>query len=965
MNELDKLAILCISREPLLLDILSDELMSQKLEVIATDSGIVAQEIIEGHCHRLVGVIVDNSDDETNPIDGFELRQKTLHYEEVPYLIISAPLTPERAVLGLNLKIHGFIEKPINSEKFLEQIEKFTIDRCEKLMEEQILTASYFLEGNKLLEKIKIEINTFKQNPSLRKSLSNVVTMLQALRLTSSVLKKESAGNFCHRFSDFVELVFFQEGPIRAVQTEILCEANEHLVKLWGDDSRSNNLTSDKMDDFDFSTIEARLKKSGHFSSISKDDQQKKVVSSSDLRHLNISASDIEHINEILGETVIQKNLLEKKLANIQRILPNHDGLIESLSHLTEMSRYQGALQEKLSALRTINFSSLIRPIIGEAQTWDTYYDKRTKIEVVDNHIEVFQKTAAVVYDCVNYLIRNAIEHGIESTEVRLSRQKPREGNIRIEIEEKQKNYFITIADDGNGINIEQLKKRLVERNIANQDVLDSLEEQEILDYIFASPEESSSVAEEAKPDQVGFAFLKQQVTLAGGQVSLKTEEGIGTTCAITLPKIKMSTSEVVVVVSACGAIFGIGQNSVARMISINHDALDDFFQEEGGLAYLFEENIISLVSLSHILAGHHSVGVLAKEDLRDYSDIVVVKSADEKIVGILVDNVIDSEEIVNRRLCQIVNEHNLFCGAAILGDSKLGLVIDVEILIKHLEGKDYFRPEHGVAAAEDASNFSRGEIMPFISKDQIASIMVFRTPCDSLFGIEHQYIDRVEFFKSKDLKRIGSECMAMFRGSAIKVLGLEDYLNLPTSKSVDDFADMSKNASDGDGIYSLITKSHVEALAFSVLEIIDTLEVQKSEYLTSEIVQSQFCGHFLYKEELVAIVSPLVLNIGTIDDEEKQQTMITVDKAEERSLNSGSSSANLETATKLRASEVEEAKKLKQLEHEKVAKPDEEMAKVISISQAKKPEEAQSKETVASAESLPVDTAAGWGLFD
>ncbi len=963
MNEIPKLAVLCVSDEPLLLDILSDALSSQRLEVITAQLADEAKLHIENNHERLIGIVVDENTDNKH-IDGLELRRLTVHHRLIPYILITKPHESEVAITDLNLNISTVITKPINGDIFFTQIEETFAERREILLEKQIVTESYLLEGERALSCINIDIQDFVQNTNLRQSLRSIFKSLQLLTVISRALQNSRIHDFCDTFSQTLQSYILQETPINNTQCELLSTTYNHLESLW-------LVACGKKKSSEIAEIDLELSQSMTSPKLKVIDQIPHLNNQSNInqeeskiRQVEISANDIEQINEILGETVIQKNLLEKKLINLQRELPQHNGISESFIHLTEMNRYQGLLQEKISSMRTIKFLSLITPIIGECRILANYFQKSCHFEIIDNNISVFQKSAATIYDCIRSVVRNSIEHGIENKDKRLSVGKNQLGHIKIEITESANNYIITVSDDGKGIDFHQLKSRIIEQKLLDEDYLDTLDDSEIFEHIFSSSYKLQENSSQDTREEIGFAFLKKEMRKVHGDVNFSTEDGCGTSCIMSVPRGDLSTSEVVIVITVKEEFFGISQTKICRMISLNQNSSSDFYQEEGGIAYLFEGKIISLVSLSKILEGKNDVGITSSEDLSSYGDIIVVKNNDEQLMGILVDNVIESEEIVNRKLSQVANEKNLFYGAAILGDSKLGLIIDIEALMKILIGKSYFRPHNHDNSYQGIENFSTKDSPS--QNSQVASIIIFRTPSDSLFGIDHKYIDRVEFFGTYQLKKIGNENMAIFRGNSINILDLDEYLNLSSQKTIETVSSSDVKTDDSEGIYSLITKSDHESLAFSVREIVDTIDVDKSEFLKSEIVQPQFNGHFIYKEELVSIVSPKAINVSTGEspkksaDSEKKPDSMVKPTPNLRLINSNDQQNQETNAKSAKETDLGEERD-KAAESPAMTTID----KTHSAQHSVVPVKVSPKEAIENKDEAPMNTAAGWGIFD
>lgn len=272
-------------------------------------------------------------------------------------------------------------------------------------------------------------------------------------------------------------------------------------------------------------------------------------------------------------------------------------------------------------------------------------------------------------------MLRNAIDHGIESPEIRVERNKPPQGTIKIQAREEKGMIFVTIADDGGGINKEKVLNKAIANGLLDEAKRNVITEDEIYDLLFQPGFSTAEKVTEISGRGVGMDVVKSEITEIGGKIKIRSELGVGTTFNIEIPIPKTVLVEQTVLVKAGLIYLAVPLPSIAFLSSVSNLEVSLIGRQR---TIQFQNRTIILRTFQELVSGRVDDNKSTSFD--DYS--VVVLQHKTRYVGLLVNGIHDQLEAVIRPFDKISNNFPGFKGTTVLGDDSIAYVVDPDELV-------------------------------------------------------------------------------------------------------------------------------------------------------------------------------------------------------------------------------------------------------------------------------------------
>jgi two-component system chemotaxis sensor kinase CheA len=276
------------------------------------------------------------------------------------------------------------------------------------------------------------------------------------------------------------------------------------------------------------------------------------------------------------------------------------------------------------------------------------------------------------IRDPLIHLLRNAVDHGIESPEDRKSAGKPETATVRLSARREQSHIAITVEDDGKGIDGKRVIASSLKKGLISPSKAENLSEAEAINLIFMAGMSTAEKATEVSGRGVGMDIVRANVERLGGSVTVETKVGHGSKFIVRLPL----TVAIIqgFLVTAGGAIYVLPLNSIAEALALQPGQI----QHIGGHEILrWRDSLVPLVRLNATLNGYADRAVSSDKN------IVVVVKTDECLLGLLIDEVMEPQEVVVKSLGNYLGDIQGVAGATILGDGRVALILDVASLSK------------------------------------------------------------------------------------------------------------------------------------------------------------------------------------------------------------------------------------------------------------------------------------------
>jgi len=383
---------------------------------------------------------------------------------------------------------------------------------------------------------------------------------------------------------------------------------------------------------------------------------------------LRVDVSRIDKVMDLAGEIVLARNRL-LNLANKLEAKYSGDEHVEGLVETTAfLDRVTSDLQLAVMKMRMQPLQKVFAKFPRMVRDLARSLGKEIELEIIGEDTEVDKSVIEHIGDPLVHIIRNSIDHGIESSDERIQKGKPAKGKIVINAYQKGTQIVIDILDDGKGIDVEAVKAKAITKGIVTLEEAEKMSDEAIINLIFLPGFSTKEVSTEVSGRGVGMDVVKSNVAKLNGYVEIFTEKDKGTTFRISLPLTLAIMQAMMVQVGE--EIYAIPQSMIEETLRIN---INDIKEVGGQKVLTVRERVLPLFILNEIL------GVLSSSDSdRKY---VLVASVGDRRFCISVDAVLGQEEIVIKIINGIDAEECGIMGATITGDGKVVLILDLALL--------------------------------------------------------------------------------------------------------------------------------------------------------------------------------------------------------------------------------------------------------------------------------------------
>lgn len=398
-------------------------------------------------------------------------------------------------------------------------------------------------------------------------------------------------------------------------------------------------------------------------------DSQKQTVSHKKATTSRTVRVDIEKLDMLMNqvsELIIAKNSLVA-MSSSDGENNNNQSFHEQIEYL---ERITTNLHESVMKVRMVPIESVTQKYPRMIRDLSRTLNKKMNLVITGEDTELDRTVVDQIGDPLQHLLRNSADHGLESNEVRLERGKPEVGTIFLNAYQEGNNVVIKVGDDGNGINTEAVKAKAIERGIVTAEQAENLSQKDIINFLFMPSFSMAKQITDISGRGVGLDVVKSGIEQLGGDVSVSTELGKGTTFTVRLPLTLAIIQALMVEIR--DEIYAIALGSISNIEDI---PVKDIKYVQAKEVIHLRGSVIPIIRLDKML------DIEPKEQEPDHLTVVIVQKGDQQ-AGLVVDNLIGQQEIVIKSLGKYINGNKLISGATILGDGDVALILDVNTLM-------------------------------------------------------------------------------------------------------------------------------------------------------------------------------------------------------------------------------------------------------------------------------------------
>jgi two-component system chemotaxis sensor kinase CheA len=383
---------------------------------------------------------------------------------------------------------------------------------------------------------------------------------------------------------------------------------------------------------------------------------------------IRMNVMRLDNLVNLVGELITDRNHLKQVHSRLTRVNSNYDKLLETITHL---GRITDELQEEVMRIRMLPIASIFGKFPRMAHDMAEKIGKQIDVQIRGEKTEMDRSMLEVINDPLIHLVRNAVDHGIESAEERQAAGKPPRGQVILTARHEQGRIILTVEDDGGGINTEKLRKKAVQKGLLSAEEAASLTEEKAIDLMFLAGLSTASKVTDISGRGVGLDIVSNNIQRINGSIQVDNKPGLGTCFQIILPLTLAIVPALLVKVHQ--STFAIPLVMITETFRLEQSAIKYVYRKP---VTMLRESVLSLVSLSDIF-NLPQAGETAK---RMYA--VVVQSGRQQ-VGLIVDSLVGEEDVVVKPLGAFVGDIPGISSAAILGEGQVALIVDIFGLFK------------------------------------------------------------------------------------------------------------------------------------------------------------------------------------------------------------------------------------------------------------------------------------------
>lgn len=372
---------------------------------------------------------------------------------------------------------------------------------------------------------------------------------------------------------------------------------------------------------------------------------------------IRVSLARVEMLNNVVGELVIIQTVLNQHREEIENPL-----MLKSLSQLAKLSK---EIQNISMSLRMVPLKQTLQKMQRIVRDTSKALDKKVILELVGEETEIDKTVLEHLADPLVHIVRNAVDHGLESTEGRLAAGKDEAGVVTIKALHEGNNLVIEISDDGKGINAKVIREKAIEKGVISANA--TMSEEEIVNLIFHPGFSTKSEVSEISGRGVGMDVVKTNIEKLSGEVKVITEIGKGSKFKVVLPLTLAIIEAMITKIGDERYIIPLGQvyESLSPTPDIVHhvNGVGDCLKIRG--------EVIPLFKISKALQRN-----LNEKPLHE--QIAIIVNTNERSFAVLVDDILHQQQVVIKKLGEEIKNQKGFMGSSILGDGRPAFILDL-----------------------------------------------------------------------------------------------------------------------------------------------------------------------------------------------------------------------------------------------------------------------------------------------
>ncbi len=389
-------------------------------------------------------------------------------------------------------------------------------------------------------------------------------------------------------------------------------------------------------------------------------------------RVLKVDQARIDRLMNLIGEMVVAKNALPYLAKRAEEVYGVRELAREIKAQYAVINRIAEEMQDAIMQVRMMPLSFVLQRFPRLVRDLARRLNKEVELVIEGEDTELDKNIVEALADPLIHIVRNSLDHGIETPTERQAAGKPPKGLLSVRARPEGDRAIIEIRDDGRGIDPAKIKRKAYERGLIGEEQLERLSDAEAVQLVFLPGFSTAEQISDVSGRGVGMDVVRSAVEKAGGTVRLASAEGQGTTVTLTLP-LSMAVSNVMII-ETNAQIFGIPMDQVIETVRLPRAAVRSF---KNARTTLLRGRVVPIIALNELLA----IATAPRcNDEGEYA-VIVVRHHNEP-VGLLIDEFREVVDVIIKPLPGELAHLRCYAGSALLGDGSVLLVLEPKALL-------------------------------------------------------------------------------------------------------------------------------------------------------------------------------------------------------------------------------------------------------------------------------------------
>ncbi len=384
-------------------------------------------------------------------------------------------------------------------------------------------------------------------------------------------------------------------------------------------------------------------------------------------RSVRVDIEKLDDLMNLVSELIIAKNGLVSVTGDARVQVQTFNEQIEYLERVTTN------LHESVMKVRMVPIESVVNRFPRMIRDLSKKLNKDMELIMTGEDTELDRTVIDEIGDPLMHMLRNAADHGLESTIDRLKIGKPKVGTIRLDAYQDGNNVTIEVSDDGAGVDVEKIKRKAIEKGTITEEQAEFMSDKEAVDLLFAPAFSTAEKISDVSGRGVGLDVVKNKIEGLGGDVEVVTKLGEGTKFIVRLP-LTLAIIQALMV-NVADEMYALPLNSV---VTIEEIVPEDIKYVQTKEVINLRGTVIPLVRLNEVL----DIEPVERDENDDEGLIVVIVKKGDRQAGLVIDKLLGQQEIVIKPLGKYIRVPKMISGATILGNGEVALIIDSNTLV-------------------------------------------------------------------------------------------------------------------------------------------------------------------------------------------------------------------------------------------------------------------------------------------